>query len=1386
MIINTKNIISIVTLFMFTVEVFSSEIGFRSIDMNSGLSHNSALCLLQDHHGYVWIGTRDGLNKYDGKDFTVYKRIFNDSASLINNQINCLYESSDKKIWVGTANGLNIYDSETDRFSRINLINSNNQVNSGYILNLAETSDKSIWVGTTQGIFVIHDQGQSIRHYFIDTILAQNSNTVFKIMEDKNQNIWIGTRKGLFLVKHNRFFRYYIDEEKEKNTIQFTIRDIDFDDEGSFLISTENDGIYVTNFHNDSFVVKSRITSENNLLPSNTVRRLIIQNPENIWIGTLEGLVLYNSVTHTSRIFSKSEYELKSISSNSIRDILHDSEGGIWISTYAGGVNYYHPQMFIFKHHFSSSELNHRYGTNVVSVFLEDSDEKIWIGTEGGGLLYYDFQNDSIIHHYNTDNSSISSNNIKSLVFGNTGLLWIGTFDGLNLLHMTSGKIDNYFADPINENSLNHNQLHALHFENDNKVWIGTNGGGVQVFNPVQNTFRTIPGTEMENVNTFYFDHSETIWVGSQNEIFTINCRLNAYKPASEILPEHRFTLSNITFINEDTQKRKWIGTNGNGLFCLHNNDLFWFNTNNGLPDNTVNALLEGNDKTLWITTNKGLSKIEIRKDEANKYIIGTVTYSVEEGLQGLQFYPNSAFKSKSGKLFFGGINGFNVFEPGETDITSRFPDLVLKELHLKYKPVNHYESGSPLKRSINETEHLVLNYNQRDFSVSFAGINFINPEKTVYRYMVSGLDDEWIYLENQPFVNFTYFPVGNYEIRFQASTQSEKWGDNYRSIHLTVLPPWWQTWWAFLIYIFLLVSLLLIFFNISQKWARIKNQLIMEHFQREKENELHQLKLKFFTDVSHELRTPLTLILAPLENLIQQWELPNRLRNQLIQIQRSGFRMMQLINQVLDLRKLETGHERLEVANGNIIRFLKEISLAFNEIAISKNLNFDFHPHKNELPFWYDRDKLEIIINNLLSNAFKFSFRNGKVILATKEVKGTELPENMDGINNKYDYLEIDVTNDGEGIDSVDLEQIYNRFYSKKSSGGIAFPNVGVGLELTKRMVELHKGRISVSSVKHEIKGGSQTTFSVWLPIGKELYSSEEINLNFKNSEDSSLYTNEFLKSETIISAGDEIFEPEDSYIPVELEKILIIEDNPEVRKFTKELLVKKYNVYEAENGETGFSTAIEVSPDLIISDIMMPVMDGIELCRKIKTDARTSHIPVILLTARTAVTFKYEGLETGADDYITKPFSAQYLLLRIMNLIKQRNILREHFKREAICDPGTITVTSTDERLLKKAVDYITENISNPSINVNNLSEYLGLSRVHFYRKIKALTNQTAVEFIRSVKLKRAASVLSQGKLSVKEVQNMVGFEDADYFRKCFKEQFGVNPSEYSNNRL
>jgi ligand-binding sensor domain-containing protein/signal transduction histidine kinase/DNA-binding response OmpR family regulator len=1368
-----------------SLKSFSNEKRFDKIDMSTGLSHNSALCLLEDHEGFVWIGTRDGLNKFDGANFEVYKHIFSDSSSLVNNQVNCLFETKNHEIWIGTANGLCVYNPEKGKFSTFSLSTTSKRFDSYYIRTIFETSNGELWIGTTTGLYIIDKDRKSFKLQLIHPDKSDKANNVHKIFQDASGTIWLGTKTGLYKKGNDSFELFLFEPDVENTQHVVRVREIIESEKGFLWIGTENKGIFVLNNQFNEPKLEFKINTGNSELSSNIVRAIYYENDENVWIGTFNGLCNYNTITKKCSVENNLTRAQGSISNTSVKDIIGDSQGGIWFAIYVGGVNYYHQYKNMFQHHLWQTGNVREVKNTVITALCEDKQKNLWIGSEGFGIYKSEDAGISISKHLNFSETDITENTVKALTLANNNL-WIGTLAGLCSYNLTSKKIKKYYHEPGNSNSLNSGYVLAILHDTDDKLWIGLNGGGVQTFNPSTSHFTNveIEPLKEEYVSCFLKDSNGNIWIGSGQELFLLNGSDNNLIDLSKKVENWLDNEIDVIFVTEDSENNIWFGTRGRGLYLISNNKLFWFNTGNGLIDDTVNSLLEGGNNEYWITTNKGLSKIELKEAENGKMQIESHTYSLSQGVQGLQFFPKCAFISSSGKLFFGGINGLNSFYQDDIIANESYPNLVLTEFRVDYKQMQPGEPNSPLVKSLNKTTELILDYNQRDFSISFAGLNFVNPDKNNYRYKVLGLNDTWIEMGNKNNINFTYFPVGTYDIRLQVSTDAQKWGAEYRSLQITVLPPWWETWWAFLIYSFVLALSLVLFFVLSQRWARMKNQLLMHNFQREKENELHQLKLKFYTDVSHELRTPLTLILAPIENLISKTELSNRFRNQLLQIQRSGFRLMQLVNQILDLRKLETGHEQLQVAEGNIIRFFSEISLAFKEVASSKNIDFEFISHKEELSLWFERDKLEIILNNLLSNAFKFTPEGGKVKLVLSEIDGANIQEQFSAINKKNTYLQISILDSGEGIKPEDLLHIYNRFYSKEENNKVLAPGAGVGLELTKRMIELHKGGISV--VSNDVENNKkETIFSIFISMNRNVYSESELDFDYKNSEDPSLYTKEFLQRETILDVNDTEEEKPVHVDENEFERLLIVEDNDEVRSFIRELFADDYEISEAENGKSGLEKAIETNPQLIISDVMMPVMDGIELCKKIKTDARTSHIPVILLTARTALTFKYEGLETGADDYITKPFSTRYLSLRVKNLIKQRKSIHEHFKREAICDPGSVTLTSVDEKILKKAVDYITENMADSSINVNKISAHVGLSRVHFYRKIKALTSQTAVEFIRNIRLKRAATLLRQNKLSVKEARNMVGFEDADYFRDCFKEQFGVTPSEYTSDK-
>ena len=1348
---------------------------FRKIDMNAGLSHNSVLCVTEDHDQFIWIGTREGLNKYNSVDVTIYKHKANDSLSLSNNHINCIYETDDNELWVGTARGLNKFDRPKEHFVQYLLSADSTGISNGYVKCITEAFDGSLWIGTSNGINIYQHETNSFRHVYPEEPPTY-SNNVIALFQGSNGLMWIGTKGGLYVWQDGLVERVYLGEGTNKNK-PFEIRDIKQDQEGLFWVATEEYGVYSFQYLGGKAEDVGRYHIENSNLVSNHVRKLYLDGSQ-LWMATLDGLCILDKEKNEITPVKYSPRQPEGISNSSVHDVTKDSSGGFWLATYTGGANYYHPQNNLFPHYQKVVGVENSLGSNAINGFLEDAEGNLFISTGDAGINLIDRETKQVKFILSSDKNGISNNIVKSMAADPNGNLWIGTYNGLNFFDRKKNTITKYFHIPGNGNSLNQNQVHVVHVDGDGLVWIGMNSGAFQVFDPQTQVFTSIPEAG-RIVNTIFEDQEGRLWIGDRFGLKCLDKKTKQLIDISHLTNNYGEQLNYINWISQDQSGKIWIGTQGSGLFIFKGQEVFWFDKDKGLIANTVNAILEDDSGTYWISTNKGISKVIYSENDQGQPQLQHTDFSKIHGLQGLQFEPGSAMKSDSGKLYFGGINGYNAFFPHEVEKLVFFPPVVLSSLLVNFKEADN-NIKSPIKAPPNVTKALVLEYNQRNIFIRFAGINFIDPAGTYYRYMLDG--QEWVDIGTQMSINFTYLPIGTHELRIKASTKPNQWGEGYKSLSIKVLAPWWLTWWAFVLYALFLGFLLYMFFRYSQKWAELKNSLGMEQFKREKELELHESKLKFFTDVSHELRTPLTLILAPIEQILLKHGLDERVNTQLLLIRKNGNRMMQLIDQVLNLRKLETGHEKLKAAEGNVAMFLKEISLAFNEIATSRDIQFEFRVDDENMMLWYDRDKLEIIVYNLLSNAFKNAPSGGTVLLQLKQTaKIPDIPKT------NPTHAEISVTDNGKGISKTDIQHIFDRFYKRDAGDGPSSKGFGVGLELTRRMVGLHKGEITVESRQQTAQQAGTTQFSVFLPLGKSHLAKDEMITDFKNSEHVSLYGKELQFREKLdfeLIDGPEVELPRLS--DKERQTLLIVEDNPEVRAFVRDLFIENYLVEEAENGISGWTKATQLVPDLVISDIMMPEMNGIELCRNLKTDVRTSHIPVILLTARTTLAFKYEGIETGADEYITKPFSAQYLILRVKNLIKQRESMRNHFLRTAILEPEKTAVTSVDERLLKKAADYINENIQNPELNVEHLSKELGLSRVHFYRKIKALTNLTAVDFVRSIRLKKAAMLLQQGKLSVKEIMVMAGFDNADYFRKCFKVQFGKTPTEYANENM
>lgn len=1317
----------------------AQDLAFRKLDMRNGLSFNSVMCIKESSDGRLWVGTREGLNLYNGYDFTVFKHSPHNPSDLSNNHINVIFEDSRQQIWLGTANGLNRYNPGAGNFSVWYAQGNSGGLSNSYVKSIAEENPNTLWVGTSNGLSKFDIQKNTFSHVRLPSAYANNIIALFK---DNQQRIWMGTKGGLYVWQGGKARRVNLDPAVENAGEIFEIRDIKQDSLGQLWVATEENGVYAFSYQNDTVTLKTHWKTESSGVLSDQVRRLLVEK-DRVWAATLSGLYIADLKKNTFTNISYSIRNPDGLSRGSIHDIIRDRFGGYWIATYSGGLNYYHSQNHLFRHFKQLPGIEGGLSENDVNGFLEDADGNIWIST-GRGLNHYQV-NTGKFHPYNAGSPGGLSNRIvKAITSDKKGNLWIGTYNGLNYFDTKTGKFRHFYHEP-GENSLNQNQVHALYYDTDDQLWIGMNVGEFQVYDPQRDTFTNIPGIG-SIVSYIYEDRLGKLWIGTRSGLKCMDRRTRKIVDISPLTRGYEDELLYINWITEDRHGRLWIGTQGSGLFLITGGQLHWFGQGKGLSGNTVNAILEDRNGHLWLSTNSGISRVEYREDPSGTPSIVSTDFSEIHGLQGPQFNPASALKTSQGRMLFGGINGFNIFRPEVIRKEIYFPEVYFDRV----QPT----SGPDSSRAAPVDSAVKLRYAQRNIYVEFSGINFVNPDGIFYRYSLSSLDNGWVETGKLRSVNFTYLPIGTHQLKVQATSQPGVWGKEFSVLTITVLPPWWLTRWAYLGYFLAAAAALYQALQFLRRRNAARNKRMVEEIMREKEQKMLASRLEFFTDISHELRTPLTLILTPLEKLMSHPELPERVSHQLHVIQRNGKKMMGMINQVLNLRRFEHGEEpqQLHAESHDLVSFLKEIFLSFKPLAAARNVHFYPDFEREDLPVHFDNNKLEIVVQNLLSNAFKFTPEGGEVILrlATTEQKMTR-------------YVRIDVENTGPAIARDTLEKIFNRFYSADNPEGI-----GIGLELARRMVELHQGFMEVQNSELPEKNTFLTRFRVFFPLNPGSPAST-----------TDISPRELMHDEDWLEAGMEVKLPDVS--DPEKQTLLLVEDNPEVRELIRDLFITHYTIEEAGNGEEGWQLAQKISPDLIISDIMMPVMDGIELCRRIKTDIKTSHIPVILLTARATVAYKYEGYETGADAYITKPFSGNYLLLRVKNLIRQRNMLKQHLQRESLFDPGTVIVNTLDDKILRKAKEYVETHISDTSFTIEEMSRELGLSRMHFHRKIKSLTGLSPAEFVRNIRLKRAAAILQQNNVSVKETMVMVGFENADHFRNCFKEQFGVTPSEY-----
>jgi ligand-binding sensor domain-containing protein/signal transduction histidine kinase/DNA-binding response OmpR family regulator len=1360
-------------------------ITFQSLPSN--FEYNGIRCILKDYKGYMWFGTADGLVRFDGINSYVYEHDPDDSTSIRHNNINALVEDSAKRLWIGTSKGLNLYNREQDNFISVGNLSSNvNRLNDNYISSLCADKDTLLWVGTYgDGVNVYHPEKQIIYNYpfNIDDPNSLSSDNITCITVDNNNKVWIGTQNGLNLFSKESvgFRHFYAEESNPASLSNNNITSLAIDSEGSLWIGSRGGGLTKLSYQNGNFNFKRYAEkSMPGSLSNNSVLSLIADNRDCLWIGTENGgLNRLYIIKEYFEVFQVEEGDYQSISENSIWSLFSDSEGRIWIGTFSRGINVIDQKFNKFESYRKNIVNNNSITDNDVKSFSEDNQGNVWIAMDGGGICKFNPVTRQISDKYrNTDEKKYLTNNaVQAIVCDINNNLWIGTWaGGINRLDKNSKRIRKYNLE--SEQGVGNNNVMGIYTDSKGNIWAGTAGSGLFRYNDSKDKFELILCdnnssvlTPIAYVTSLLEDSDGIYWIGTLYGLITANYSSDNSFLCTDIFSSNEkgsISSNMIDVIFEDSRGRIWLGTSDYGLNLFNKTDgtATVFQKSDGLPSNSIRGILEDDEGFLWITTNKGISQFSYDS------LIFT-NYTREDGLNSNEFYVRSCLHTKKGEFYMGGENGFNVFYPENIRKNNFIPPVYLTSLKINNVSAEIGAKNSPLKKHIGETSEIILSYKQSSFTIEFVALNYTRPARNQFSYMLEGFDDKWNFTDNNRSATYTNIKPGKYKFLVKGSNNDGIWNNNPTTLLIRIKPPLWKTAWAILTYLVLITALITVSLIIWNERIHIKHQLKLEQLGREKEHELNEANIQFFTNISHEFRTPLSLIIAPLESIILSAQ--SKIKEQLIVIYHNAQRLIYLTNNLMYFRKLEEGRTSLKVKYGEIVSFVREVSSYFNLNFKRRHIKFHVNTSDAVIHGWFDPEKLETIMLNLLSNASKYTPDGGNIQIVVNNLPAKDAIKKYEIATEKMlpkpRFIEIKVIDNGSGISSEDLPFIFDKYYQSLTARKKKNTGTGIGLALTKGFVELNHGHIKASS-----NPNLETCFSFVLPIDRESFLEDEI-VNEPISVLSRTILSE--KEESIIKKhGKELKSKEQNN---EKADVLIVEDNYELRTFLARELNNMYTIIQAEDGKPGIELAFEKIPDLIVSDILMPQCSGIELCNVLKADIRTCHIPIILLTAKTTIGDQIEGVEIGADAYITKPFNMKLLVAKINQLIQSRRKLYAHFSQDVYIIPNKMTDNELDQRFLHKAIDYIITNIGDNTLNVEGLAVEMNLSRSNVYRKIKALTGKTAIEFIRLIRLKQAVKLMETRKYSLAEIAYMIGFTSPSYFTKSFRDQYGRPPSEY-----
>lgn len=1341
-----KNIwYSFVVLCIISQNLFSKDYHFDKISADAGFTFNELTSIVEDQNGVIWFGCGNGIYNYNAVKIEHYTTTTRDSGNLLSNYANKLYVDDFHQLWACTSMGFCRFDRSTSSFIPL-AIKNQEIIGSEYNANgMVQINDSTYFIIINSRLYRYNAKKEQIER---ESTSKDNNNAKTRtVLKDQMGTIWAGLMDGsTYQFDHvsNRFTFF----SKYRNSIVSTI----CSDNQFIWIGYDGEGVDKIGRNGNLIQHYGEQEQAPYRLLSDRIRKIIKRGNDDIWVGTYGGINVLN-VNYTDAIVDN---QFNNLPYKSIYDLLLDSKGGIWIGTWAGGLAYYSDFNYHFQH-IKKIPFYSNYSKNIISSFSEDSKGVIWIGTENAGIKSFDQKNE-IYQSYDVLDESGNMISIKALALDKNDRIWIGTFSsGLWYKNKTETTFHNVKNDILNETSIYHKLLAT-----DEGIWIGSHGKKLHLYHPDSNTLdeitvdnRPTQSLLSSYVRTMLLDKSENLWLGTDLGVYVRKKNDTSFIAVSDSILRYK----TITYsLCEVKPGEIWVGTKDVGILTIDTEKMVIEELKNTFTSNlneVYNIILDKNNN-VWITSNLGILSYNIEKKQ-------TQIFNEKDGVLGRNFNPNACILAKNGKLFFGGSNGFNIVNPATIVQNPFAPKVLLSSLEINNTPYTNYNTEPFSTKYITELDNLTLKHNQNSISLSFTCNNYVKSYNNQFKYRVINYQEDWVNIGNKNNVSFTKIPPGKYTLQVLGANNNGVWSKNPLQLKIHIVPPIWKTTLAYIIYCLLLFIIGYLIIRELYYRASIKKTMVIERFRHEAEEQLFQEKQKFFTNISHEFRTPLTLILSPLNMLEDRFSNDITSSEHLHIIKRNADRLLRLTNEILDFRLIETGKIRLKSEPTDLITICKNTYDCFMYAAVEKEINFLFASKYESLILKIDGNKIEKIVYNLVSNAFKFSSDKSQIILSIDTVtlsKSDYYNSFFTGVEFTGEAVEIRVKDFGRGISTIDMPTIFERFSTKNE---MHLAGTGLGLHISQEYIRLHGGNIFVTSTENK-----ETTFVVNIPLIEAVQITKQNLLIQPGSDDFNMKYN---------AATIEQYEG-----PVNPDKvILIVEDHLDLRKYLKSILSNKYKVLTANNGTQGYEIAIEVTPHLIISDVMMPGIDGITLTKQLKENSKTNHIPIILLTALTDTKDQINGIAHGADLYLLKPVDEKLLFAHIHRLLEDRKKITQQLVQNSDKNDATKNKNLDKLSFVEKLEFYTSENLQNPNFTVVELAEKLNLSRSSMHRRLKKEMGQSVTEFIRDVRMKRAIDLMKDKKLNLDEIGYYVGFNSHSYFTRSFKKKYGKTPKEF-----